>query len=172
MVRGYDDMSEPAGAVAVHGHDDTSEPARAGSRIDVGRWTALAAAVLRDEGVDSGELGLHFVDRDAMADLNGTHMGASGPTDVLAFGIDGAGNGSSPGPVRLLGDVVVCPGYAAAQAPRHAGEGHDGSLDDELGLLVVHGVLHIVGYDHADGDEAAAMQARERELLAAHHRRP
>jgi probable rRNA maturation factor len=64
----------------------------------------------------------------------------------------------------LLGDVVVCPAVAARQAPTHAG-----SYDDELALLVVHGVLHVLGMDHAEPDEAARMQARERELLDRYH---
>ena len=66
----------------------------------------------------------------------------------------------------LLGDVVVCPAVAARQAPEHAG-----SYDDELALLVVHGVLHVLGMDHAEAGEAAAMQARERELLDRYHHR-
>jgi probable rRNA maturation factor len=60
----------------------------------------------------------------------------------------------------VLGDVVVCPAVAARQAPEHAG-----TTDAELALLVVHGVLHLLNYDHAEDDEAAVMQRRERELL-------
>jgi probable rRNA maturation factor len=61
----------------------------------------------------------------------------------------------------VLGDVVVCPLVAQRQAPQHAG-----TLDDELALLVVHGVLHLLNYDHAEEEETAVMQRRERELLA------
>ena len=64
----------------------------------------------------------------------------------------------------LLGDVVICPDVARAQAPAHAG-----TLDDELALLVVHGVLHVLGHDHAEPDEAATMRSKELELLVAHH---
>ena len=64
----------------------------------------------------------------------------------------------------LLGDVVVCPAVAAVQAPSHAG-----TLDDELALLVVHGILHVLGHDHAEPAETVRMRARERELLEAHH---
>ena len=60
-----------------------------------------------------------------------------------------------------VGDVVVCPAIAQAQAPEHGA-----TLDDELALLVVHGVLHLLNYDHADPREEASMQQRERELLA------
>jgi probable rRNA maturation factor len=64
----------------------------------------------------------------------------------------------------LLGDVVVCPAVALRQAPTHAG-----TLDDELALLIVHGVLHVLGRDHAEPDEAAEMRARELALLQTHH---
>ncbi len=176
--------------------DDRSEPAAGHDGLDAPRWAELAAAVLRDEGVGRGELGLRFVDPAAMAALNARHMGSVGPTDVLAFpidgagtdgagidgagidgagidgaGIDGAGGVQIPEQVPLLGDVVVCPAYAAEQATDHAGGTHDGSLGDELALLVVHGVLHVLGYDHQSDADAAAMQAREQQLLAAHYRR-
>ena len=160
----------------VHASDETSRPAAGRDGLNTERWAGLAASVLRDEGVATGELGLHFVDPGPMAELNVAHMGAPGPTDVLAFPID-AGDGADsaphpPGPARLLGDVVVCPVYAAAGAPDHAGAGHDGGLADELALLVVHGVLHVLGYDHACDAGAAVMRAREQQLLAAHHRAP
>ena len=161
----------------VRAFDETSGPAAAGDRIETERWAGLAAAVLRSEGVAGGELGLRFVDPGAMAELNLAHMGVRGPTDVLAFPIDG-GNGCAPSePAVLLGDVVVCPAYAARAADRGSLTDVDdararGSLTDELALLVVHGVLHVLGYDHAVDEEAAAMRARERQLLAAHHRQP
>lgn len=152
--------------------------------IDPARWMALAASVLTDEGVrGAAELSVLFVDADEIADLNAQFMEAEGPTDVLAFPIDAVEvevlGGWSPtpehrGPDRsdpdpgdaplLLGDVVICPAVAAANAPEHAG-----TLDDELALLVVHGVLHVLGHDHADLEDTARMRARERELLEAHH---
>jgi probable rRNA maturation factor len=92
---------------------------------------------------------------------------------VLSFPIDaedddhddsgGADDGSADIP-RLLGDVVVCPSVAARNAPAHAG-----TFDDEVALLVVHGVLHVLGHDHRDAGETAAMRDRERELLERHH---
>jgi probable rRNA maturation factor len=92
------------------------------------------------------------VDEAAMAELNQEHMGHEGPTDVLSFPIDGP----AAGPDGLLGDVVVCPSVARRQAPEHAG-----TYEDELALLVVHGVLHVLGHDHAEDDEAAVMRERE-----------
>lgn len=150
--------------------------------VDVARWEALARRVLQHEGVrGQAELALLFVDEATMAELNGTFMGQQGPTDVLAFPIDaeddvGVGrspDGSTTGPDRdpptdlpmLLGDVVVCPAVAARNAPTHAG-----TYDDELALLIVHGILHVLGHDHAEPDETARMQAREQELLDRYHR--
>lgn len=129
--------------------------------VDADRWAALAAAALREEGC-VGELTLTFVDRDEIADLNAEHLGQHGPTDVLSFPLDPFGE-DAPGPT-LIGDVVICPEIAAAGAP-----GHAGTLEDELALLTVHGVLHVCGYDHAEPDAAAAMRARELALLVAHH---
>jgi probable rRNA maturation factor len=68
-------------------------------------------------------------------------------------------------PPLLLGDVVICPQVAAKNAPTHAG-----TYDDELALLVVHGVLHVLGLDHADPDEEREMQAKERSLLERFHK--
>jgi probable rRNA maturation factor len=149
--------------------------------VEVDRWEALARAVLAAEGVSGdAELALLFVDEASMAELNLRFMGHDGPTDVLAFPIDdddvvigrspdGSTSGPDRGPVDdvplLLGDVVVCPAVAARNAPSHAG-----TYDDELALLIVHGILHVLGMDHAEPDEAEAMQARERDLLARFHR--
>jgi probable rRNA maturation factor len=166
----------PDGEVEVFGVDEQTEHA-----VDLPRWIALATKALHDSGVrGEAEMSLMFVDESVMAELNKRYMDADGPTDVLAFPIDDPIDGGrwpdsgSTGPDReppeigelpmLLGDVVVCPAVAARQAPEHAG-----SYDDELALLIVHGVLHVLGMDHADPEEAAAMQARERELLDRYH---
>ena len=142
--------------------------------IDSTRWVALATAVLVDEGVGApAELSLWFVDEEEIAVLNEEHMGEEGPTDVLSFPLDMSDDEPfAEGMPLLLGDVFICPAVAARNAPEHPGTHapvHTGSVDDELALLVVHGVLHILGYDHAEPDEEAAMQSRERTHLAAHH---
>lgn len=143
--------------------------------VDLERWRNLATASLQSSGVDHGELNLLFVDELAMTELNLAHMGEDRPTDVLSFPLDAADLEAFPGAPAvgevLIGDIVVCPAYAARQAGDHAGEnGHDGSLADELALLIVHGVLHILGHDHAEPEETTRMQACEQELLVAHHR--
>ncbi len=96
-----------------------------------------------------------------MADLNAEHMGEDGPTDVLSFPIDGPEAGAD----GLLGDVVVCPAVARRNAPDHAG-----TYDDEVALLVVHGVLHVLGHDHAEPDAASVMRDREVAHLQRFHR--
>lgn len=128
--------------------------------IDLMRWERLAVTVLLAEGA-VGELTLTFVDRDEIAALNEEHMAASGPTDVLSFPMD---DEATPGVPSLLGDVVISPAVAAGQFAEHAG-----TLDDELALLVVHGILHVLGHDHAERQEAVTMRTRELDLLEAHH---
>lgn len=150
--------------------------------VEPSRWQELALAVLLDEGVEGEcEMSVLFVDELTMTDLNNRFMGHEGPTDVLSFPIDGDPtppgrwpDDGGPGPDRaddtpddlplLLGDVVICPAVASRNAPEHAG-----TFDDEIALLVVHGILHLMGMDHAVEAERNAMQARERELLSAHH---
>jgi len=135
-----------------------------GGDVDLDAWQQLAASVLATEQVPCGELNLLFVGEAAIAELNSQHMGKAGPTDVLAFPIDGAGerNGAEP---TLIGDVVVCPSVAATNA-RNNGM----TFEDELALLVVHGVLHVLGHDHVEPDETALMKSREQALLDAHYR--
>src|SRR5947209_2992550 len=152
--------------------------------VDTLRWIRLARDVLQAEGVrGDAELSVLFVDEAAMSDLNKRFVGKDGPTDVLAFPIDeepseggrspdsgGTGPGFLPPEPSdlplLVGDVVICPAVAARNAPEHAG-----TYDDELALLLVHGILHLMGMDHMDDTEADAMERRERELLDQFHRR-
>ena len=161
--------------MAVHVADEQA----AVPGLDLERWRGLAERALAAEGVSGDvELSVLFVDREVIADLNHGFLGGDGPTDVLSFPIDGdvvdvgrSPDGGTPGPQRdlpavddlplLLGDVVICPEVATANAPDHAG-----APDDELALLLVHGILHLLGHDHAEPEERAAMQGRERALLA------
>jgi probable rRNA maturation factor len=150
-------------------------------QVDTLRWIRLAEAVLAEENIrGETEVSILFVDEATIADLNARFLGKEEPTDVLAFPIDeepieggrspdsgGTGPGFTPEPDEaptLLGDVVICPAVAARNAPEHAG-----TLDDELALLLVHGLLHLMGMDHEDPDEAEAMEAKERQLLDRHH---
>ncbi|MEM9202602.1 MAG: rRNA maturation RNase YbeY [Actinomycetota bacterium] len=136
--------------------------------IDVDRWSNLARASFVTQGILAGECNLLFVDEATIHELNAEHRGKDKPTDVLSFPLDGA---DASHPDDLIGDIVVCPVVAAANAAEHAGQDdHRGTLDDELALLVVHGVLHLLGHDHEDDDEADVMEALEQALLGAHHR--
>jgi len=151
--------------------------------VDTVRWMKLAEAVLGSEGVKGeAELSVLFVGEQAISDLNKRFLGKDGPTDVLAFPMDEEpaeggrspdSGGTGPGWVpsepddmpTLIGDIVICPEVAHRNAPDHAG-----TYEDELALLVVHGILHLVGMDHMEEDEAEAMEKREQELLDAHWR--
>ncbi len=136
--------------------------------IDTSRWASLVEATLRDRAVEAGELNLLFVDEQEMTSLNRTHMNKDQPTDVLSFPLDGVRASTAE---SLIGDIVICPAHAAVNAPQHRGvDGHSGTLEDELALLVVHGVLHILGHHHSDPDAAAGMEALEQMMLRAHHR--
>jgi probable rRNA maturation factor len=137
--------------------------------VDVARWTALTAAVI-DACLPGAavEVSVSFVDEARMAALNQQYMGHDVPTDVLAFPIDDEpGVAASAEAPRLLGDLVICPAVASGNAADHAG-----TYEDEIALLLVHGVLHLLGMDHAADADRARMQARERELLVAHHGPP
>lgn len=152
--------------------------------VDPERWAILARHVLAAEGVrGEAELSVLFVDEAAIAALNERFLGHEGPTDVLSFPIEddplGGGRfpdsgGTGPGWAppdeselpMLLGDVVICPSVAYRQAPDHAG-----TYEDEIALLLVHGILHLLGMDHEEESEAAEMERREQELLGSFHRR-
>ena len=148
-----------------------------GAEVDEAGLAAVARHVLDGMRVHPlVELSVLLVDESAMADLHERWLGEPGPTDVLAFPMDelrpphpaGAradrgGATAEPGPVPgLLGDVVLCPQVAAAAA-RKARHG----VQDELELLCTHGILHLLGYDHADPGEHAAMFGLQDKLLAA-----
>jgi probable rRNA maturation factor len=117
--------------------------------VDTEGLVALAREALVGEGAADSELSVSFVTEDEMADLHLRYMQEEGPTDVLSFPQD---DDASEGP-RLLGDVVIAPSVAARNNP-----------DDpaaELRLLLVHGILHLLGHDHDDEDERAAMWTRQ-----------
>jgi probable rRNA maturation factor len=114
---------------------------RSGMDVDDEAAAELARAVLAAEGVDEGELGLHFVGPGEMRALKRDHLGSDEVTDVLSFPLDGRDD-LAPGLPRQLGDAVLCPQVVgnAWQAP------------------LVHGLLHLLGHDH--GAEMEAKEAR------------
>jgi probable rRNA maturation factor len=119
---------------------DVTVENRSGGEVDERSAAELARRVLAAEGVESGELGIAFVEADEIRGLKATHLGIDEVTDVLSFPIDGRDE-LPAGVPRALGDVVLCPAATGA----------------EWRGPLVHGLLHLLGYDHGE-----AMAARER----------
>ncbi len=146
-----------------------------GADVDEAALAGLARHVLDGMGVHPlAELSVLLVDEPAMTELHVRWMGESGPTDVLAFPMDElwlpqpggtraehAAASEPAGVPGLLGDVVICPQVAGQQArtAEHA-------VADEIDLLCTHGILHLLGYDHADPEEHARMFGLQDRLLA------
>ena len=116
---------------------------RSGQEVDEAGAVALAWRVLSAEGIDAGELGITFVDGEESRALKAEHLGIDEATDVLSFPIDGRGP-VPDGVPRALGDIVLCPQV----------------VGDDWEWPLVHGLLHLLGYEHGE-----AMEARERALL-------
>ena len=115
--------------------------------VDVDGLIGLAAECLTGEGAADSELSVSFVTEDEIADLHVRYMDEEGPTDVLSFPLDTPDEEG----IRVLGDVVVCPAVAARNNPSDPAA--------EMRLLLVHGILHLLGHDHEEEDERAAMWA-------------
>jgi probable rRNA maturation factor len=146
--------------VTVFIADEQSEP------LEPGTFVALSELVLREEGMPAeAELAIVFVDLAQITEYNVRFMGRQGPTDVLAFPLEELRPGVPPvgrpgGPPPSLGDVFICPEVVRANADS-AGV----PFEDEMALIVVHGILHLLGYDHGNDAEAAVMEEREQRLL-------
>jgi probable rRNA maturation factor len=150
-----DAMPSPAASRSVTIIDEQDRP------VDHTRLVRLATHVLDDLDVPLElELSISCVDPTRITELNEAHLEGTGPTDVLAFPIDDPSDvvAGVPG---LLGDVVLCPAVAERQAPEH-----HRTVDDETDLLLVHGILHLLGHDHAESAERAEMFALTDTLLA------
>ncbi len=129
--------------------------------IDIARYTLWTLDVH-----SSAELSIHIVDEDTMADLHVRWLDLPGPTDVMSFPMDELtpGWGRKDGPPTssaMLGDIMLCPSFAKGQADR---AGH--SLAHELDLLTVHGVLHLLGFDHVTAEDEQRMFSLQNEVLA------
>jgi probable rRNA maturation factor len=135
--------------------------------VDAHSLRGFAETVVGSEGYAADtELSVILVDRDQMSEYNRRFMGRSGPTDVLAFPLEDLVAGETPPrlagePPVVLGDVFLCP---IEIEERSRAEGVD--FDGFLHLLLAHGILHLLGYDHQDDPAADAMERREEELLA------
>jgi probable rRNA maturation factor len=122
--------------------------------IDRGRMREVVRAVLEGESVADAEISLAFVDNDTIHNLNRRYLDHDEPTDVLSFPL------SEPHAKKLAGELVIGAGVAQAQADAR---GHD--VQAELALYVIHGLLHLCGYDDHAAAAAAAMRQRERHYL-------
>ena len=144
-------------AVSIEVNDESGEA------VDGERVAALARFVLDALKVHpQAELSVLAVDVATMSSLHEQWMDEEGPTDVLSFPMDELrpGNDDEEPEPGLLGDVVLCPAVAIRQA-RAAGH----TMDDELLLLVTHGVLHLLGYDHMEPDEEKGMFGLQQKLI-------
>lgn len=139
------------------------EDASSVSWVDTALLTRQAAYLLDRLHLDpDADLSILLVDEDEMARLHVEWMDEPGPTDVLSFPMDDLRAGDSAGPrvEGILGDIVLCPTVAARQ-----GEAAGHGAETELALLLTHGVLHLLGHDHAEPDEHERMFALQAELL-------
>ncbi|WP_297155817.1 rRNA maturation RNase YbeY [uncultured Ellagibacter sp.] len=127
----------------------------------------LATFVLAHEACPkNAEVSISFIDDDEMARLNEEYRGKTGPTDVLSFECDGLddemgeGRNAFPDMPFELGDVIIALDVAERQTARFGT-----TFEGEMSVLLVHGLLHLCGYDHIEDDEAEVMEAREAEIL-------
>jgi probable rRNA maturation factor len=133
--------------------------------IDNARVLRLAEFALDQLHIHpAAELAIQFVEEDPMSLLHEQWMDEPGPTDVLSFPMDELrpGTADDQTPAGLLGDIVVCPSFAESQAEK---AGHP--LINEILLLITHGILHLLGYDHAEPDEEREMFGLQKEILDA-----
>lgn len=130
--------------------------------LDPQEIEAIASYVMEEEGVEVDvEISLSWVDNNEMQELNREWRGIDRPTDVLSFECDDAFEYDIPDGMTVeLGDIILAPNVIAEQAP-----GFGNTPQDECRLMLVHGLLHLLGYDHIEDDEAEVMEAREDELL-------
>lgn len=128
------------------------------------RLHRLAAFLMSDCGLDPAcELSILLVDEPRMEELHIDWMKEPGATDVLSFPMDELviPEAGEPAPLGMIGDIVLCPAFAARQAPENGR-----TSENELAFLVVHGTLHCLGFDHGDDEEQAEMWALQDDLLA------
>ena len=136
--------------------DDDGHPSilfsdRQSGPVDLTGLEALARSTLLGEGLGRAELSVSLVEETEIADLHIRFLGEPGPTDVLSFPLDE--DDVDEDDVRVLGDVVICPAVAARNNPADPRA--------EVRLLLVHGILHLLGYDHEEEGARVAMWARQ-----------
>lgn len=131
------------------------------TEVDQRRLKEVARRTAAGEGA-AGELWIYLVDEQRISDLNSKYLHEQGPTDVISFPVDGLVRrdpAEGPLPPALIGEVVVCPAFALMASEAFS------DPSGELDLIVAHGVLHLLGYDHDTDDAARRMRSREIELV-------
>lgn len=129
---------------------------------------SLANFALQKLGIHpDSELSISLVDEDEMSSLHMRWLNETGPTDVLSFPMDELKPESAVNGPGILGDIVLCPKFAEVQA-KNAGQ----TLEKEIELLMVHGVLHLLGFDHRESDEKTIMFSQQDEILREWRSRP
>jgi probable rRNA maturation factor len=119
---------------------------------------SVSEYALKKMGIhQESEIGIRFVNEDEMSELHVKWMDLAGPTDVLSFPMDEIKPNSAANGPGVIGDIVLCPAYAEKNGKQ--------SLEKELELLTVHGVLHLLGFDHEDIDDEKRMFALQEEIL-------
>jgi probable rRNA maturation factor len=133
------------------------------SGVDSRRLKRVARELLAAAGEEDASLSLSLVTDRAIRELNRIHRGKDAPTDVLSFPLLGEEDPTlGPGGERLIGDVVI-----SVETARRQAAGYDAPLQHELYRLLIHGILHVLGHDHEDAGERAAMETEERRLANA-----
>ena len=154
---GQEERAKGVGMAVLISNDDELDTLLEPAEIE-----DICATVLAAEGVAREvEVSVSFVSDEEMHGLNREWRGIDRVTDVLSFECDAPDDEGIPtGEVVELGDIILAPGQIARQAP-----GFGNTPADECRLMLVHGMLHLLGYDHIEDDEAEVMEAREDELL-------
>lgn len=138
-----------------------------GEPVDLIQLRHIAELVLTEEGYPvETEVTVLLVSDNEMASYNERFLDRAGPTDVLAFPVEEliprvVPDQDPAGPPLVIGDVIVAPAYVSRQAAED-----EIDFDDEMALMVAHGILHLLGYDHIEDDDAELMERRETELLS------
>lgn len=154
MIALSDRQSASVAPMGIDIENTTSKSYDEAALVSVATYSVAAMGVHPES-----ELSITIVDEAEMTDLHIQWMDLPGPTDVLSFPMDEIKPNSAADGPGVIGDIVLCPEFAARQAVNH-------SLQEELELLTVHGVLHLLGYDHADPSEEKEMFGLQDQLLA------
>lgn len=134
------------------------------AKVDANSLASLAVRVLVAEAVGDAELGILVTDDEKVHELNRTYADEDKPTDVLSFSLREGEEFVAPDATERLGEVIISYPTAERQAAE-AGR----ALEEEVAHLLVHGILHLLGYDHAESEDERVMRGREEALLGTRH---